>query len=414
MSLELAHTLEAGKPHTTWHTTPAALPKVLLVGGPDVDLRLDLMQRLRDHFELGALGTLPTLHARFAEAGFAYHPYILHRRVHPLLDLYSIGQLVALFRRLKPQVVHTFDAKPSVWGRLAARLAGVPVIVGTLAGLGALYARDDRSSRLTRRIYEPLQKVASHFSELTIFQNQADLQRFTRAGIVTAEKALVIPGSGVASEVFAPAKVSEAARQQLRSELGLAPDSLVVTMVARLIHAKGVCEFAAAAQRLASRFPKARFLLVGPLDEASEDRLSPAELRDLQQHVLWPGPRRDIPTVLAISSMFVLPSTFPEGIPRVLMEAASMGLPIITTDSPGCNDVVEAGVNGLFVPARDSEALSTAIGQLLEQPALRQQFGQVARQRVCQRFDLGIIAQQTRTMYTQLLAAKGVLPTAAT
>src|SRR5207302_10048881 len=126
---------------------------------------------------------------------------------------------------------------------------------------------------------------------------------------------------------------------------------------------------------------------------------SAAELVELATVVHWPGARNDIPHVLAASDLFVLPSYMREGIPRVLLEAAAMGLPLITTDTPGCNDVVEEGVNGHLVPWRDPDALSHAILKLLQQPNLRCQFGQLSRQRALECFDLSLVVEQTRNHY---------------
>lgn len=385
------------------------LPKVLLVGGPDVDARLDLMHRLKTSFNVGALGTLPALKDRFSNEGFDYFRYVLHRRVHPILDVVSLGQLVYLFRHLQPQIVHAFDAKPCVWVRLAARLAGVPVTIGTLPGLSSLYGCDRLTVSLIRSIYQPLQKLASDLSDLTIFQNPDDARYFISAGVVPEQKALVIPGSGVSTEEFDPAQVAPADRLQVRQELGLQPDELVVTMVSRVIRSKGVLDFMAAAWQVIRHYPEARFLLVGPDDRDSIYRLNGIERTQLKHSLIWPGQRCDIPTVLAASDIFVLPTAHNEGIPRALLEAASMGLPIVTTDMPGCREVVENGVNGFLTPVCDANALAEAILCLLQQPNLRHCFGRTSRQRAIERFDVSIIAAQTMQVYQNLLVRKGLL-----
>ena len=112
--------------------------------------------------------------------------------------------------------------------------------------------------------------------------------------------------------------------------------------------------------------------------------------------------------MLAISDIFVLPSAYREGIPRVLLEAASMALPVVTTDSPGCNEVVSHGENGFLVPTSNSSALRCAIQTLIDKPALRASFGRVSRQRALERFDLRVIADQIRNIYDELLAKKGL------
>lgn len=387
-----------------------AKPSVLIVGGPDVDARLQLMRQLSDAFDVGALGSLPALRDRFSADGFAYHTYHLSRQINPFSDSVTVSQLMLIFRRLRPQIVHAFDTKPGVWGCVAARLAGVPVVIGTVTGLGSLYGSQKRSIQLAWAIYRALQKLACSFSDLTIFQNHDDARHFIAAGLVPAEKALVILGSGVTTDVFAPSRVPEEERARLRGELGLKPQEILVTMVSRVMRSKGVLEFAAAARDVHPGHPHARFLLVGPEDEGSLDRLSAAEVIQLMQTVTWLGARRDIAALLAVSDIFVLPSAYREGIPRVLLEAASMGLPLITTDSPGCNEVVQDGINGLVVPALDAAALSKAITHLVEHPQLRRRFGLASRQRAIERFDLSAIAAQTRNAYQQLLSCRTVLP----
>lgn len=382
------------------------LPEFIIVGGPDVDARLELMHYLKVDFDVRAFGSQVNLHEKFLNEGFDYINYPLARGVNPLLDLLTLGKLYLDFRRLKPQVVLTFDTKPSVWGRLAARLAGVPVVIGALPGLGSLYVEDNIARRLLRSIYQWLQRIACRFSDLTIFQNVDDANQFIAAGIISPQKVRVIPGSGVNTDVFVSDRVPYEKRAELRSELGFKPDEIVVTMVSRIIRSKGVFEFGAAAIQISSHNPDVRFLLVGPVDNESMDRLNAEEFTHLRQAVTWPGPRNDIATVLASSDIFVLPSAYREGIPRVLLEAASMGLPIVTTDSPGCKDVVENDINGFLVPVRDAIALSQAILSLVEQPELRQQFGQVSRQRAVERFDLSIIAMQIFMAYRQIMARR--------
>jgi glycosyltransferase involved in cell wall biosynthesis len=383
-----------------------SLPKVLLVGGPDVDARLPLMHRLRADFDLAAVGSRRTLQPSFMAQNFGYSVYRLSRETNPVLDLVAISQLAGIFRKLRPQIVHTFDTKPGVWGCLAARLTGVPIVVGTVTGLGSLYSTDGFMTRLLRSLYQKLQTLACRLSDRTIFQNYDDARQFIGDRVVSPDKAMVISGSGVPTEVFAPDRVPLAERARLRAELGFQPQEIVVTMVSRVIRSKGVPEFLMAAKHLRTQSASVRFLLVGPDDAESVDRLSRAELNELKQVVTWPGARRDITTVFASSDIFVLPSAYREGIPRVLLEAASMGLPIVTTNSPGCNDVVEHDVNGFLVPLHDSSALTSAISNLIDQPQLRLRFGEVSRQRAVERFDLSVVAAQTRSIYKELLARK--------
>lgn len=383
------------------------------MGGPDIDARIDLMRVLDSDFCVVAAGSTPHLQPTFRKAGFAYSSYPLVRRVNPIADVESLASLYRLFRLHKPVLVHAFDTKPCVLARIAARCAGVPIIIGTLNGLGSLYADDNIIVRTTRAFYERLQTLSCHVSDLTIFQNHENVEQFISRGIVPKGKTCVIPGSGVRTDFFDPMKVPKSDREQVRSELGIEHNDLLVTMVARVIRSKGVREFALAAQSIIERFPQVKFLLVGSIDENSIDRLTSVELSHIRQSIIMTGARTDIRVVLAASDIFVLPS-YREGIPRVLIEAASMGLPIVTTDAPGCNDVIEDGTTGVLVPIRDPHALSQAIIRLVENPTLRCSLARNARKIAITRFSLHRVADQLNSVYKELLRQKQLLPNQST
>ncbi len=384
--------------------------KVLFIGGPDVNARIPLMQQL-DDFQITALGSKSELKEEFDQAGFEYYTYPLDRGTNPIADISTLFLLTRLCRYLQPDIVHTFDNKIGVWGRLAANFAGVPVIIGTLPGLGGMYNNDSFSNRLIRSIYQPLQKQACAQSDLTIFQNHDDAHHFVNAGVVSENKVGIILGSGVDTDRFSPSQVTRQQKNAVRELLGILPNQTVVTMISRVIRSKGVLEFMAAAQQITHQFPNTHFLLIGPDDHESLDRLDQTQQRQLKQTVTWPGSSSDIPVILAVSDIFVFPSHHREGIPRVSLEAASMGLPIVTTDAPGCKEVVEDGVNGFLIPQRDIEALVQAILHLMADPDMRRHFGMESRMRAVMFFDLSVIAEQTRRMYWRLLNRKGLLTT---
>jgi glycosyltransferase involved in cell wall biosynthesis len=377
------------------------------VGGPDIDARLDLMRVLSNDFNVCAVGSDARLGASFAEAGFRYRHYPMSRGASPALDAYTVWRLVQIFRAERPTIVHTFDTKPGVWGRLAARVARVPIVVGTLPGLGTLYANPNWKGRLARLVYQPLQTLACHWADLTVFQNADDARDFERRGVVPRRRAVVIPGSGVRTDIFAPASTDGPAAA-LRAELGLPRSGIVVAMISRIVRSKGVLEFAAAARAVRQIEPDVHFLLVGPPDAESFDALTVAELRTLHDDVTWVGPRADVREILALANIFVFPSFYREGVPRVLLEAASMALPLVAADGPGSRDVVEDGVNGFLVPAHDPVSIGDAVVRLVRAPELRALFGARSRQRAVSRFDLSVVAEQTRSVYRELLRGNGL------
>ena len=375
-----------------------------MVGGPDVDARLELMHGLNDTFEMAAIGSHTALRDKFFSEGFTYDSYYLNRRVNPVSDLITFIQLIALFRKTKPQIIHTFDSKVNVWGRLAAKLAGVPIIIGTITGLGSTQGNGSLKSEIISWIYKQLQTLSCKHSNLTIFQNHDDARLYIETGVVSKQKVKIILGSGVSTEYYSPKRFSDTEKTQMRDELGIQPDDILITMVSRVIRSKGVMEYAAAAKKIRADYPNVRFLLVGSEDKENRDVLTSTELVELKKSVLWPGPKSNIAAILATSDIFVLPSAYAEGIPRVLLEAASMGLPLITTRSPGCTEAVADGVNGFLIPVADGDALEKAILKLIQQPELRKRFGMVSRQKTIKHFDLAVVTAQTHSTYQQLLA----------
>ena len=381
-------------------------PRVALVGGPDVDARVPLMRELGARFEFTAYGSDPRAGPKIADAGFAFRHYPLSRRVAPWTDVRSFWQLRAAFLQTRPDVVHAFDTKPGVFGCLAARSAGVPVVLATITGLGALYAQHDLRTRGLRKAYEMLQRLACDRADITIFQNHDDERQLVAAGVATAGKTAVILGSGVDTRRFAPRGADASARARVRAELGIPLDAVTATMIARVTRSKGVLEFMAAARTVRAATPNARFLLIGPDDRESRDRLSQVELEELRRLVVWPGSRDDVPDLLAASDLFVLPTAYREGIPRVLLEAAASGLPLVTTDSPGCNEACVHGHNGMLVRIGDADALAAAIAALATDASLRQRFAAASRARAETMFDLGVISGQMAAAWERLLSQK--------
>jgi glycosyltransferase involved in cell wall biosynthesis len=384
-------------------------PRVAIVGGPDVDARLDLMDHLRAAgYAPFACGTAAGLASRFAAAGHAYHAYSGQRSVSPAGDLRSFGQLVRLFRRLAPAIVHTFDTKPAVVGRLAARAAGVPVVVGTLSGLGSLYTGEGARIGAVRRAYELAQAVTSRLADATVFQKREDEQELVRRGVVPAASTRIIRSSGVRTDLFDPAGFTPEQRVAIRSSLGLAEGAVVVTTVSRVMRSKGVLDLCDAADALRQTRPEVQLLLVGGLDEDSPERLTAAEIARVRRSLLWAGPRSDVPAVLAASDVFCFPSYYREGIPRALLEAASMALPLVAYDGESAREVVSPGENGLLIPSRSVPQLAQALLGLAESPALRRRLGAAARARARAEFDLSVVAAQVCDLYGELLRRRGL------
>jgi len=295
----------------------------------------------------------------------------------PLADLKLVFSLIHLNRRVRPDMVMGYTIKPVIWGLLAAKLAGVPQRVALITGLGYAFTGNARGKRaIVRRVARSLYGLAMRCATLVFFQNPDDRTDFARWGLLPRKLAVeVVNGSGVDTAKFAPVRFPDG--------------SLRFLLIARLLGDKGIREYAAAAARLRTRWPDAEFHLVGPLDP-NPDAIAEDEVRSwcVAGDLVWQGVLEDVRPAIAASHIFVLPSSYREGTPRTILEAMSMGRPVITTDAPGCRETVENGVNGFLVPIRDTDALVEAMSQFLANPGLVLVSGAAARRRAVEIYDV--------------------------
>jgi glycosyltransferase involved in cell wall biosynthesis len=340
--------------------------------------------------------------APFTAGGFPYYRYSWKRDFRPLAEARSFIELYRLFRRHRPDLMHAFNTKPAIFAPLAARRAGIERTVRTITGMGYLFSSDSSLLASLRPVYRAFQRLASGATRVTVFQNDEDREYFLRHGLVPAGSEAVIRGSGVDLREFQAAGRDRRAVELLRRELGL-EDRPVVTMVARLLKHKGVREYLAAAAEVRRQGGQATFLLAGRPHAEGFKGVPVEEVRSRSADVHYLGERNDIPNLMAASDIIVLPTYYREGIPRALLEAGSAGLPVITTDMPGCRDVVRDGWNGLLTPVRDVRALASAILRLLAAPDERRTMGERSRTHIEENFSLERIAAAHARLYEDLL-----------
>jgi len=332
--------------------------------------------------------------ARIEEAGLTWHSVRLTRSgLNPIAQLLSILDIRRLYRELQPDVVHQVTSKPVIYGTLCARLAGVPAVVNALAGLGHLYLAEDLFHRLLLRVVRVAYRLAlRHPNMRTIFQNEDDRSLFVRRGLARADQTTIVAGSGVDTMTFAPRP---------------RPDgrALVVMLPARMLATKGIFEFVAAAGFLKVRHPEVRFVLVGEPDPDNPASATTAQLQQWSDQGIvecW-GRKSDMAAVYAEADVVCLPS-YREGMPKVLLEAGAMGLPVVTTDVPGCRDVVVDGSNGFVVPVRDGgREIARALEKLIVDSSLRVAMGEAGRARVVEKFSLEQVIAATMSVYQELL-----------
>jgi glycosyltransferase involved in cell wall biosynthesis len=322
------------------------------------------------------------------------------RSLSPASDARAAGELYRMLCRLKPDIVHTHNPKPGIYGRLAARAAGVPIVVNTVHGLYA-----SRGESLARRsaVYA-LERLAATCSDAELVQNPEDLE--TLAALRVPPSRLHLLGNGIDVGRFRLDGAAAKSRQRLRAEWKIASDEIVVGAVGRLVWEKGYAEIFKAIRLLRTRLPKARFVIAGPAEPGKADAVSATAVAQAERDgVVFLGYRADVDDLYAALDVYVLAS-YREGFPRSAMEAAAMGLPIVATNIRGCRQVVDDGLTGLLVPPKDASALAGAIERLARQPELRASMSRAAVVKAREEFDERRVIDLTLALYARLLTEK--------
>jgi glycosyltransferase involved in cell wall biosynthesis len=375
------------------------MTRLLHVTTTDMSLELLLgpqLRALRDAgYEVHTASAPGPFVAGLVADGIAHHPLQHATRAFALgHDAAAPAELYRLFRRLRPDIVHTHNPKPGVYGRMAARAARVPLVVNTQHGL---YAQPtDRPAR--RLPVYALERLAAGWSDVELVQNPEDLETLARLRVPRQKLRLL--GNGVDLDRFRPQ--TPEVRKEVRAELGVDDDQVVVGAVGRLVWEKGYAELFAAAKRLLARRADLAVVVAGPFDADKGDPLTPADVAAAEASgVRFLGHRDDPERLYAAFDIYVLAS-HREGFPRSAMEAAASGLPIVATDIRGCREVVDHERTGLLVSARDDAALEAAIERLTSDTAVRHRLGEAAAAKAREEFDQRRVISRTLDAYAGL------------
>lgn len=324
--------------------------------------------------------------------GLIVHPWSIVRGKASIgSSVRTFLEILFLFKRVRPDLVHLVTIKPVLFGGLAARLLGIKSVVAAISGLGFVFVDSGFKARFRHLAVGLFYRLALGKENLkVIFQNPEDRMRLCSLAGIRKNKTELIRGSGVDLTLYRSAEMP-----------GGVPR---VILAARLLKNKGIMEFVEAARLLTGRGYKARFCLVGDIDVDNPSSLSAQDLEaiSLSGHVDLTGFRSDIPQVLSSATIVALPSYYGEGLPKVLIEAAACGRAIVTTDMPGCRDAIEPGVTGLLVPPRDSIALANAIALLLDNLPRCRLMGLAGRQLAENEFDVSTVVKRHLQIYAAL------------
>ena len=326
--------------------------------------------------------------------GFRLIPLNMRRQSkNPIRELAAVLEIINIYRRERPDIVHHVALKPVLYGALAARFVGVSAIVNALAGLGYVFSSSQSRARILKRfVRAAFRALLNRQNSVVLLQNPDDRRMLIESKTILPERTALIRGSGVDIRRFRPSPES-------------ADAPVMVTLVARMLRDKGILEFVEASKLLRQQGIQFRAVLVGTPDPDNPTSIPVSQLEAWQAEGLveWWGQNNDIPGVWAQSHISVLPSSYGEGVPMSLIEAAACGRPIITTDMPGCREIVQHEKNGLLVPVKDSKALADAICRLIKNPDLRRQMGHEGRKLVEEEFAETIVVTQTLNLYKSML-----------
>jgi len=355
--------------------------KSLALAAANKGFEIHVMTRVNKHGE------------KIRELGFNLIPIELDRHGGNLYyELILLLQVIKTYKRLKPEIVHHISTKPILYGTIAAVFSKISHVVNTFPGFGYLF----NSQKIKHKIVSNILKkvfilLFKKKSLMVIVQNIDNAEYLVNEGICNKKSITIIKGSGVDLGEYLPSNVKKKVP--------------VILFAARLLWQKGIADFISAAGIVKKNRESVRFIIVGKPDTNNPDSVTIADLLkwDVKERVEWWGYRSDMATVIAQSSIVVLPTFYGEGVPRILIESAACGKPIITTNIPGCRDIVKHEINGFLVPTHDPVTIARYLERLIDDHELCLKMGSEGRKMVASEFAIEKINTETLQVYDKLL-----------
>lgn len=306
------------------------------------------------------------------------------KSMNPLREILLLVKLIKIFCSEKPSISHNFTVKCVVYGSIAQKIAGVPLIVNSITGLGYAFIRGGYIQNLIENLY----RIAFLFSgSKIVFQNVQDYQLFTQKRIASGEASYIIEGSGVDLKKFEPSSVKY--------------PEITIIFAGRLLKSKGLRELFKASENLIQSGTEHRLVICGEIDQGNPDSYDESEIQEIQRsqkQIEFLGNIIEIAQTLSKSHIACLPS-YREGLSKFLIEASACGLPIVTTDAPGCRELIDG--NGYIVPVRDSIELTRKLKELIENSQLRLEMGLKSRDLACDRYNQDSVFAQVVEIYNK-------------
>ena len=313
--------------------------------------------------------------------------------INPFLEFISIWQLIILYKKINPELIHNFTIKPSLYGGIAGRILGQKIVISHITGIGPSFFGFSKVIRILSYLMQPIYRFSFYKNSKLIFHNKDDLEIFINKRICRKESACVIYGSGVDMQKFKNNKIKE-----------IFCNPIQVLFPARIIREKGFIELFETCVELWNEGYIFKLNIAGEIDSENKSSLTKKELINISQNenIIFSGKVNNMKAIYSKADIVVLPS-WREGLSKSLIEAASMSLPIITTDVPGCREIIKNNINGILIPRRNKFLLKQALKKLIKNPKLGITYGSKARQIVKDKFELSIINNQIFNLYKELI-----------
>jgi glycosyltransferase involved in cell wall biosynthesis len=311
--------------------------------------------------------------------------------INPFKDLKLLKEYIDIYRKIKPDLVINFTIKPNIYSSIACGMLKIKSI-SVITGLGYVFVKGGVLEKIVSTLY----KTVFKFNEKIIFQNEDDQKIFINKGIITQPKSFLIKSSGINTTYFSPDFCKSIEKEK---------NKFIFLLIARLLWDKGIGEFVETGKRIKEKYPYTEFWLLGALDRGNPSSISEEKIREWEREniIKYLGETNDVRPYICQANCIVLPS-YREGVPRSLIEAMAMEKPIITTDAPGCKDVIIDNVNGFMIKAKDSISLYNAMEKMISlNTEERLKMGQEGRKLVLKEFDEKIIIGKYLKLIEEIL-----------
>lgn len=380
--------------------------KVCYVTSADITIRFILFNHLKflksEGYDVYAVCSPGKWIKEIEKEGIKMETIKFRRKISPIYDLISLVKLFFYFRKEKFDIVHTHTPKAGLIGQLAAKMAGIPIIINTVHG----FYFQKRDCWLKRSFFILIEKIAAKCSDLIFFVNREDMETAAK-GKICSPKIIRYFGGGVDPKRFNPEKFSDDFIIKRKKDFGINLDGKVVGIVARLVEEKGYLDLFNAFKEILEYFPKITLLTVGLQEPEKKDaiKIEIFEEYKIEKNLVFLGERTDVEEIYAIMDVFVLPS-YREGLGISIIEASAMEKPVVSTDIRGCREVVEGEKTGKLVPPGDPHKLAEAIIYLIKNPGEAKQMGKNGRKKILAEFDERLVFDRINKEYERLIKEK--------